>query len=50
MTRARLEKVVAQLSDARSRYAAARARGDDGGAAYAMAEVRRLRRILEGAI
>lgn len=49
MTTKRLQEVVARLSDARARAAAARARGDDDGYRYAIAEVKRARRILEGA-
>lgn len=50
MTRNRLELIVARLSDARQRAQAARRQGDTAGAAYALAEVRRLRSILEGAM
>jgi hypothetical protein len=49
MTRQRLELIVSRLTDARHRYAAARRQGDAAGAAYSLAEVRRLRTILEGA-
>lgn len=49
MTQGQLERTVAKLSDARARAAAARHRGDDDGARYALAEAKRLRRILEGA-
>ena len=46
MTHERLARVVAMLADARARHAAARRSGDDDGARYSMAEIRRLRRML----
>jgi hypothetical protein len=49
MTHDRLHKVSAQLRDARQRCADATRQGDTAGAAYARAEARRLRLILEGA-
>jgi len=48
VTRSHLVLLVARLADARARYAAARRQGDTAGAAYAQAEVRRLRAVLEG--
>lgn len=50
MTQGQLERTVAKLSDARARAQAARQRGDTGGYEYAMAEAKRLRRVLEGAM
>lgn len=49
MTHERLALIAARLADARQRYSLARRQGDAAGAAYAQAEARRLRAILEGA-
>lgn len=43
---ARIHKLTRRLADARQRASMARATGDDAGAAYALAEARRLRAIL----
>lgn len=48
MTHARLALIAARLRDARQRCADATRQGDSAGAAYARAEARRLRAILEG--
>lgn len=49
MTADRLHRLSAQLADARHRYQSARRQYDNAGAAYALAECKRLRAILEGA-